>query len=236
MMDKEQILKWLERDRLHHINMTENLRRDTVQVVAADDEGVLLWMDAADIYMMSAVSPAAALRLAVGVARMESLECHQVECAAALEEKYGLERHMECYMVARLDKKVPEIPEGIAEIRPLGVEWLPFVREHYKNPVPDAYLRGRLEAGVMVGAFREGQLAGFIGEHDEGTIGLLEVVPQYRRLGVGALLECHMIACYIEQGRVPHAQVATSNTVSFAMQRRLGFEVGDKIIVWSGLN
>ncbi|MFQ7452543.1 MAG: GNAT family N-acetyltransferase [Flavonifractor plautii] len=37
----------------------------------------------------------------------------------------------------------------------------------------------------MLGAFVDGTLAGFAGFHGEGSIGLLEVLPAYRRRGLG---------------------------------------------------
>ena len=34
----------------------------------------------------------------------------------------------------------------------------------------------------MLGAFVDGELAGFIGRHDQGALGVLEVLPEYRPL------------------------------------------------------
>ena len=42
------------------------------------------------------------------------------------------------------------------------------------------YVAERLAAGAMTGAFLDGVLAGFIGIHEEGSIGMLEVLPAYR--------------------------------------------------------
>ena len=36
---------------------------------------------------------------------------------------------------------------------------------------------------VMHGAFQKGELLGFIGMHSEGSVGMLEVLPQHRRKG-----------------------------------------------------
>ena len=38
---------------------------------------------------------------------------------------------------------------------------------------------------MFFGAFVDGQLAGFVGEHSEGSMGMLEIFPAYRRRGLG---------------------------------------------------
>ena len=45
----------------------------------------------------------------------------------------------------------------------------------------------------MTGAFLDGVLAGLIGIHEEGSIGMLEVLPAYRRRGLGYALEAGAI-------------------------------------------
>ncbi|MFR8333203.1 MAG: hypothetical protein ACLU9S_13295 [Oscillospiraceae bacterium] len=44
----------------------------------------------------------------------------------------------------------------------------------FHNP---EYVEDRLKAGVIFGAFADGRLAGFVGEHHEGGMGMLEVFP-----------------------------------------------------------
>ena len=67
-----------------------------------------------------------------------------------------------------------------------GEEWAPYVCEHYsKSDIGGLeHIRQAIGAG-MLGAFVDGTLAGFAGFHGEGSIGLLEVLPAYRRRGLG---------------------------------------------------
>lgn len=55
----------------------------------------------------------------------------------------------------------------------------------------------------MTGAFLDGVLAGFIGIHEEGSIGMLEVLPAYRRRSLGYALEAGAIRPRTEGGRYP---------------------------------
>ena len=79
----------------------------------------------------------------------------------------------------------------------------------------EGYLRDRLESGVMLGAFDGDILIGFIGVHGEGAMGLLQVHPDYRRRGVGKLLEAHQINHHLAWGvdplwQCPHRQYVFS--------------------------
>ena len=89
-----------------------------------------------------------------------------------------------------------------------------------------------LEAGVMFGAFVDGRLAGFVGEHHEGSMGMLEVFPPYRGHGLGLALESFQINRYLSQGRVPFDQVIVGNEKSMGLQRKVGMELSKDTMSW----
>lgn len=71
----------------------------------------------------------------------------------------------------------------------------------------------------------EGVFAGFIGFHDDGSTGLLEVLPPYRRRGIAQCLEKFMINFCLERGWTSYGQIYTDNDASFALQGSLGITV-----------
>lgn len=113
-------------------------------------------------------------------------------------------------------------------VRPLTGDDLAFVLHHYHHPgAYEAHIRGRIREG-MLGAEVEGRLAGFIGLHQEGCIGLLEVLPEYRRRGVAEALETAMIRRQLEQGRWPYVHVTVGNTPSERLQEKVGMVFDDR--------
>ena len=80
------------------------------------------------------------------------------------------------------------------------------MHEHYHTVDDVDYIRERVEEG-MFGAFVGGDFAGFIGAHDERSIGLLYVLPDYRRLGLAFALEAVMTNHLLSIGRLPFCQV-----------------------------
>ncbi|MFQ9917932.1 MAG: GNAT family N-acetyltransferase [Flavonifractor plautii] len=74
----------------------------------------------------------------------------------------------------------------------------------------------------MLGAFVDGTLAGFAGFHGEGSIGLLEVLPAYRRRGLGEALLRGAVRLALERGAVCLWPGAVSiNAPSLAPEKRL---------------
>ncbi|MBR6008742.1 MAG: GNAT family N-acetyltransferase, partial [Clostridia bacterium] len=80
--------------------------------------------------------------------------------------------------------------------------------------------------------YDRGRLVGFIGEHLEGSMGILYVFPEYRRRGFGAALQARLMARTIKQGYIPFGQVEKTNTASLLMQKKLGMTQSDRLIVW----
>ena len=83
----------------------------------------------------------------------------------------------------------------------------------------------------MLGYDQE-HLVGFIGEHLEGSMGILYVFPEYRRRGFGTALERCLIARTLEKGLIPFGQVEKDNRNSLRLQEKLGMTCSDDLIVW----
>ena len=73
---------------------------------------------------------------------------------------------------------------------------------------------------------------GFIGEHLEGSMGLLYIFPEYRRKGFGTVLETYLIAKTMEDGYIPFGQVEKDNLRSLSLQKKIGMTTSDNLIVW----
>ena len=92
-------------------------------------------------------------------------------------------------------------------------------------------MEGAIDRG-MLGAFVAGEPAGFIATHIEGSMGMLEVLPQYRRRGIGEALLLAMTAFCLEQGKYPYGQVFTDNGPSLALQRKVGMTLSEELLFW----
>lgn len=117
------------------------------------------------------------------------------------------------------------------DIRRLGVESFSYISSHY-DICQAEYVRDRLIAGAIYGAFIEEQLVGFIGIHSEGSIGMLYVEEAYRRQGIASSLEAYLVNRMLEQGFIPFTQVKENNEESTRLQEKLGFYPASNLFWW----
>lgn len=126
----------------------------------------------------------------------------------------------------------PEV-DPACDIRPLELCHAHLAAQHYKLfSHAEPYLIERIQAGRMWGVFEDGALAGFIGTHSEGSMGMLEVFPEHRRKGYGLMLENFLIAWHLERGWTPFGHVVDGNEASIRLQQKAGMEKGDLPAIW----
>ena len=230
MLDKA--YEYLNSDRLLHIDMLETLERSIGEVIYAEDDGVAL-KNGKITYMISAKSEEALDKICDAIGeRPRLVVLHQQELEPALQSRYGYSGTMACYQCAYLakDRLEERVSEGIA-LSPIPMTELDFVVENYGHISDGKYIASRIEEG-MLGAFCGKELAGFIGSHEEGTIGLLHILPEYRRRGLGYSLEAAMINLMLDKGWVPHVHIVTTNEASIQLQEKLGMAFSDKTLTW----
>ena len=232
---KTTAINYLLRDRLKNIDILEIMQMPSARLHYAGGDGVLLEHD--DLFLLSADDGTSAKFLPVLLSVLPENKpslviLHGGELLQPLKEQHGYHTLMDCCH-AVYDRKEPipfTLPAG-AEIRRLDERHVDFVHAHYHTVDDVDYIRERVEEG-MFGAFVGGDFAGFIGTHDERSIGLLFVLPEYRRIGLAFALEAVMANHLLSIGRLPFCQVQLQNEPSFALQRKLGFTVSDQPIYW----
>ena len=226
---------YLARDRRKNIDMLEILRLPSPSVRFAAEYGVLLEHDgylllSCEVGREAEFLPELVAGLSDDTERIVVL--HGTALKETLMRDYGFSSMMDVRHCI-YEKTEPisySLPEG-AEIRRLDESHLGFVVEHYPMMDDEAYLAERIAEG-MFGAFVKGELAGFIGTHDERSIGLLEILPEFRRFGLAFALEADLINRLLRQGQTPFCQVSIQNEPSLALQRKLGLTLCDAVIPW----
>ena len=221
---------YLSADPVNHADMLAVLNEPGVQVRYAKEDGVVLRYEG--ICFISASNDAAALRLLPLIADGPCVAAHNDALIAPLCSEHGYALMMRCYNHAYLRAEPPAyaLPPGAA-IRPLTRSDLPAVIAHYHTVSSPEYAAERLDAG-MFGVTVDGRLAGFIGTHAERSMGMLEIFPAYRRMGLAHALEAHFIGQLLAQGRVPFGQVVADNAPSLRLQEKLGMTIGNRIMSW----
>lgn len=233
MEDKQSAARaYLAGDALCYVNMQEVLDRDTADVLWAGADGVLLYENCFGGYMMSAQTPAAADAMLALVPPCRHFVGHEPWYKERVGRKYGLDREEQIYVHAVWTRpQPPALPPVDAELRLLEPCHAEFVHAHYSHTHGLRHCRETIGRG-MYGAFVDGAPAGFIGFHEEGAMGLLEVLPAYQRRGLGLALLLAQTRLALERGRRAFAQIITDNAPSAALHRRAGFALSDRPLFW----
>ena len=219
--------EWIRRDPLGYAYLLDFYRRGA-RVCWLDEEGVALKSDKYDICYAGGRVPLDVPEM--GGSLLLLTDDENTKNALLARGDYQI---WDEFYQALWQRELPEIclPAGVS-LRPLTQEDTAFVVANYHNPgAYESHIRARIDEG-MIGAEVNGQLAGFVGVHQEGCMGLLEILPEYRCMGLGQVLEAAIIRQQVGRGCLPYGHVRTGNTASIALQKKMGMEFLERKIYW----
>ena len=232
MTQKETALARLSGYRLLYIDMLEVLRRGTAQIRRAGPDGVLLYDPPSEVWFLDAETPAALDEMLPMLDGCVILTGHQMWYKDKLAAHFGFQTEQICRQSAWLSPQPPVVPSFDGELRWLDRSWAVWTEEHYSHSFGGvSYMEDAIDRG-MLGAFVDGQPAGFIATHIEGSMGMLEVLREYRRRGIGEALLLAMTASCLERGIYPYGQVWADNDPSLALQRKVGMTLSEELLFW----
>jgi len=214
------------------IDMTETIRRGCANVIACGDDGVLIYNVPAHAYMMFAENTNTTYRFCDMIRDSGLCVCHHDYEIRIVTEWFGYSQSRICGNWAYYKNEKIDIDPSV-DIRELDDSYSEFISENYSGGADVEHIHDLMEMnGCFLGAFVDGKLAGFIGKHSEQAIGLLEVLPEYQKMGLAYALEGSMINRELEQGFIPYCQVFADNEASIKLQEKLGCEKGEAQICW----
>ena len=218
-------------DRLSYIDIIQPIEEGTARILIADESGILIKINDAT-FAVAVFDEHQVERFAQALLPFTS---HVAVHEGPLLEYFlseGLQPSLRCIQAVYTSNEFLPVDSHLT-IRPIEEADIELVLTYYKH-ADEAYIRERVHSQTMIGIEIDGSLAAFMGRHSEGTMGLLEVLPQYRRRHLGQELEKAYINRLLAQNLVPFCHVESENTASLALQRKLGLVFADQRIYWFG--
>lgn len=225
-------ITYLEKNPLHHMDMLVPIRRGSAEIIAANPHGVLLLEQQSGAYMLTVSAPWHAAEFLDQIENPSLMTVHQDFLAREAARRFGLCEFLRCNQAAWLHPTPPPIPEADCHIEALKPEMAEAVCAMYSHDIGLEYIRGRILAGKLFGAFRDDVLLGFAGLHEEGSMGMLEVLPAFRRQGLAAALGAYLCGWLLERGLTPFSQFTLDNTASRRLHEKAGFSVSTELVCW----
>ncbi|MBQ4425987.1 MAG: GNAT family N-acetyltransferase [Firmicutes bacterium] len=207
------------------------LRRGSGEIIADTDHALLIRDDVSGAYMLACDDPSTGMAL---LDRHISRDCSLLMVSdyalgIAAFERYGFSEKLECFQVAYFGEK--PAADSRLTVRAAEEQDLPMLTATYHLVSPEELEKLIRRRSILLGYERE-RLIGFIGEHLEGSMGILYVFPAYRRRGFGSALQKHLIIQTMEKGYIPFGQVEKDNRNSLRLQKKIGMTKSDDLIVW----
>ena len=168
-----------------------------------------------------------------------ALVCHGEKQAEFCRGFFGFDCVTKCYQVT-YNPPEPLPLKGALRFEKASGKHLQTIIDTYDRESPESLKKLVAANKVNVayasetaadGEVRE-RFVGYIGQHPEGSMGLLLIFPEYRRHGYAEELESYQINEIIAEGRAPYAHIITDNFKSFSLQKKLGANVADDLVIW----
>ena len=214
-----------------YLGLDRVLRRGTGEILAEQEDALLIRDRVSGACFLACEDPEVGIPL---LDRVLPRDCDLLMVSNDIIgftafERYSFAGKLECFQAAYYGEK----PSDIAGLKFTTAEEpdLPMLLEHYHLISPEELEKVVCRRSILLG-YEEDRLVGFIGEHLEGSMGLLHVFPEFRHRGYGAALQRRLIARTMEAGFIPFGQVAKDNHASMCLQKKLGMTVSDHRILW----
>lgn len=261
MTDQQAAFTYLNKKKRWNVGMIQVLQRGTAELLCVNDHGVYLRDTVSDAYMMSVddIQMGMAWLHKFEDRSYSLMQLCNREIAECAKQKYGFGTVLECFQAVyegeeslpfagadtvfgerktfqrqqdagRKTIKQSQYTEQL-EIREPDAETMQLIQSSY-DKLSEEELNQIHRLHNLYAGYLDGDCVGFIGSHLEGSMGLLEVFPKYRRRGYALELERFMIAHMLRQGLLAFAQIETWNAASLELQKKLGMRISKEKIYW----
>lgn len=230
----EKAKEYLIKDILTNCGLLQVINRGSAEILQADNTGVLLFDNIGEAHMLSALYTEDTVKW------FNNLNCDLVFLTERafipyLRSLYGFNNLLECHQFVYTDKK-PLMYEKRLDIGTPTDEEMKIIRQYYNKLSDNELMKirslGNLYSAREATQSAQGSMIGFVGSHLEGSMGLLEILPEYRRLGYGTELECFIINNFLEKGLIPFCQVEINNDKSMKLQNKLNLTKASGNVYW----
>ncbi len=224
---------YLSTDPVLHIDMSQSLGTAKAYVAYCGNAGVLLGYGRDSHYFTMSAGDRLSAEQVAGHLPPDwgCVVTHHMYEIEALQQLGDISCSTRCCNAAYMHSE-PLPLSGSCVIQPLTRDYLDYAAYRYHLFRRKAYLTDRIAAGEVWGAWIDNRLCGFIGLHDEGSMGMLEVDPDSRRHHLATELESWLINQRLEQGCIPFAQIVLGNDASMGLQARLGLSFSEFGLCW----
>ncbi len=130
-----------------------------------------------------------------------------------------------------------EVPENKLKVIPLTTDHIGFIisQSNYKQFLTPAYVEERIIKSISAAIMKKDKLVAWGLTHDDGALGSLHVLDEYRKKGYGKEIMISLIHQNRKLGKISFAQIEEKNQKAINLAEQLGF-IKDRRVSWIKLS
>jgi len=130
-----------------------------------------------------------------------------------------------------------EIPENKSGVIQLTTDHIGFIisQSNYKQFLTPTYVEERISKSISAAIFKKDKLVAWGLTHDDGALGALHVLDEYRKKGYGKEILISLIHQNRKIGKISFAKIEEKNVKATNLIEQLGF-IKDRKVSWVKLN
>jgi len=258
--EKQAVIRQLLAHKVRNIHLIEGLRRGSTEILYHEGDNLLLFNTESREYLITGCDETRTARADAGERQkleqgwnrlVDAMWDYYYHAPRILSKYPGVIIIGQTYWKAVLDKhdtyvdsftffqacytQRNPLPVQHRDIRPLSVEDYQN-RDSFDRLVDPRessdYLENRMRAGAMFGIYVDDELAGSMGIHIEGSLGMLYIGEKYGLMHqeLAASLEAYCINLQLRQGLTPYIWIARDDKATLRLQEKLGLYVSRELI------
>jgi len=126
-----------------------------------------------------------------------------------------------------------KVPENKKEVIPLTTDHIGFIisQSNYKQFLTPAYVEERITKSISAAIMKKDKLVAWGLTHDDGALGSLHVLDEYRKKGYGKEILISLIHQNRKLDKISFAQIEERNIKATKLVEHLGF-IKDRRVSW----
>ena len=233
-VEKMNFFNEIKKDKALYADMLESLRQEDAEILHDSKTALLLQLKSWPLYLLAATDLEEGKSLLHGLSPNEDGEIVLVLRGKDLNTyalSLGYQTSGPCYQTL-YEKKEPIQAKSNLVIRHPEREEYGIISKTYTLNISEEEVFASIDRPEFAAGYADGKLAGFIGLHAEGSIGMLHVMDEFRGRGYAWDLSAHMVNGRMAAGAYPYGQVYDDNEASISLQRKMGMTFSKDFIYW----
>ncbi|WP_432405952.1 GNAT family N-acetyltransferase [Wukongibacter sp. M2B1] len=224
MFTQKDIINYLKKDKIKNINMINFIENYPIHYIERFKDSVVAKGKSDETWVYLSSSSQEELKILLERCKEDKffVVTEDWMLPIVLEDK-EMEWRLSCMkLVFPENKELPQWKYDIKKLKSRDAEYI-FHNSKYKDYTSIEYITYRIENGVALGIYEGEKIIAWLMTHDDGAMGFLNVLPEYRKKGYGYDLTISMISNLRRFNELPFVHIEEDNYKSMSLALKAGF-------------